>query len=222
MTDRLLKTVHTGEEGLAGAALVIVIAWALAAVLMLTGTLVAAQQIDERVFEIRNLVSDIGAGTEHVALTQDINASAAAILDAAGPLTGQLDQVIQSAGSIDGTVDEILATAGNINQTANAINANVLAIGGTAGGIGGSVDTIHANLSQTLANVQAISQGVVDINARADVILAAVNAIKADTAGILHEVGNHNRPSITGHAHSIDCNTLLVVAGALTSTGNTC
>ncbi|HVM13972.1 MAG TPA: hypothetical protein VM287_06555 [Egibacteraceae bacterium] len=220
MTDRLVERIHTGEQGLAGASLIIVIAWALAAVLMLTGTLVAAQTIDERVFEIRHLVSDIHEGTQFVELTQDINANAAGILDAAQPLSGQADQVIEAAGSIDGTVDSILATAGDINQTAGQINTNVLAIGGTAGGIGGSVDTIHAGLSGTLDYVRSISQGVADINGRADVIIAAVNQIKADTGAIVAEVGNHNVHSITGHAHSIDCHPAVNLLGLLS--GSAC
>lgn len=222
MTERLLQRVHTGEQGLAGASLVIVIAWALAAVLMLTGTLVAAQSIDERVFEIRNLVSDIHEGTQFVELTEDINENAAGILDAAQPLSGQADQVIEAAGSINGTVTSILSTAGSINQTAGQINSNVLAIGGTEANIAGSVATIHEGLAGTLSHVEQIHQGVIDINGRADVILALVNAIKDDTGGINQVVGNHNVLSIAGHAHSIDCNELVVVLGVVTSTGTTC
>lgn len=222
MTARLLKRVHTGEQGLAGASLIIVIAWALAAVLMLTGTLVAAQSIDERVFEIRNLVTDINEGTQFVEVTQDINANASGILDAAQPLTGQLDEVIGAAGTIDGTVTSILGTAGEINGVAGQINSNVLAIGGSEGSIAGSVATIHDGLAGTLAHVEQISQGVADINGRADVIIGLVNAIKADTGAINSEVGNHNVLSIAGHAHSIDCNELVVVLGVVSSTGTTC
>ncbi|HLJ09286.1 MAG TPA: hypothetical protein VKX24_12175, partial [Acidimicrobiia bacterium] len=47
------------ERGLAGKILVGVVAWALGAVLLLTSTLVSAQQIDSRVERIRHTVSPI-------------------------------------------------------------------------------------------------------------------------------------------------------------------
>lgn len=211
MTDPLRDRIHRGEEGLAGASLVIVIAWALAAVLMLTGTLVAAQQIDERVFEIRNLVTDIGDGTQHVALTQEINESAAGILDAAAPLSAQLDDVIASAGSIDGTVTQILGTAGEINSVAaGQINPNVLAIGGSEAGIRGSVDSIHGSFVALLPVVQDINQGIADINQRVDVVLGEVHGIKGDTGAIVSQVGiGPQQNTIQGHAHSIDCHAVI-------------
>ncbi|HVM00979.1 MAG TPA: hypothetical protein VM324_16940 [Egibacteraceae bacterium] len=219
-TKRLHARLYSDEQGLAGAALVIVIAWALAAVLMLTGTLVAAQSIDERVFEIRNLVTDIGSGTEHVALTQEINASAAAIRDAAAPLSGQLDQVIESAGSIDGTVTQILDTAGQINQmAAGQINPNVLAIGTSEAAIQQSVNGIHATFSTLLPVVHSIQQGVADINSRADGVIALGQGIKSDTGAIIEVVGTENTPSILGHAASIDCNSIVVVLGLLSGSG---
>lgn len=211
MTDPLWDRIHHGEDGLAGASLVIVIAWALAAVLMLTGTLVAAQQIDERVFEIRNLVTDIEDDTRHVALTEEINASASGILDAAAPLSEQLDQVIGSATSIDGTVTQILGTAGEINSVAaGQINPNVLAIAGSEAGIRGSVQQIGTTFDTLLPVVQDINQGVADINSRVDVVLADVNGIKADTSGIVANVGlSPQENTILGHANSIDCNAVI-------------
>lgn len=223
MTLRVHERLHASEEGLAGASLVIVIAWALAAVLMLTGTLVAAQQIDERVFEIRNLVSDIGDDTQHVALTQEINANAQGILDAAAPLSGQLDQVVGSASSIDGTVTDILGTAGQINTVVTRdISSNVLAIAGSEAGIAGSVQPIHGSFSALLPVVESIQQGIADINGRVDVVLGEVHGIKSDTGAIVNEVGTHDRLSILGHAHSIDCNTIVLVLGVLQSTGTEC
>lgn len=221
MTGRIRDRLHRNEEGLAGASLVIVIAWALAAVLMLTGTLVAAQQIDERVFEIRNLVTDIGEGTQHVALTQEINASAAGILDAASPLSAQLDQVVASASSINGTVTNILGTAGEINSVVTRdISSNVLAIGASEAGIAGSVQPIHDTFSALLPVVQSINQGVADINGRVDVVLDNVHGIKSDTGNIRREVGTVGTASIAGHANSIDCNSIVVLLGLLS--GNAC
>lgn len=220
MRDRLHERLH-GEQGLAGASLVIIIAWALAAVLMLTGTLVAAQQIDERVFEITNTVGAIKDDTGHIALTQDINEAASGIREAAAPLSGQLDSVIASAGNINSSVDSILATAGEINQTAGTINSTVLSINATARDIGASVDSIHSGLAGTLGHVREIHTGVADINRRADVVIAAVNGIKADTGAIRNEVGTVGVPSIRGHAESIDCNSIVVVLGLLAGSGCT-
>lgn len=219
MTDRIDMRLHSDERGLAGASLVIVIAWALAAVLMLTGTLVAAQQIDERVFEITNLVTDIDEDTTHVALTQDINESAAAILDAAAPLSGQLDQVVESASSIDGTVDEILATAQNIGQVVVPIGTSVGGIGGSATSIGSNVDSIHSSFEGILANVQPINTNVAEINQKAAHIIGQVDGIKADTGQVVREVGREDVPSILGHAASIDCNSIVVVLGLLSGSG---
>lgn len=192
---------HSEEQGLAGTVLVIVIAWALAAVLMLTGTLVAAQQIDTVVANITGTVTEIDDDLDSVAMLQDTEAVAGDILTAAQPLSAQLDDVIGSATTIDQTVDQILATAGEINST-------VLSIGSTADGIGNTVNGIHGNLSAILSTVNSIDGEVVAINRRADTALASVRAIRADAAAILHELretGNATDEGIKGHAHSIDC-----------------
>lgn len=211
MTERL--DLH-GEQGLAGASLVIVIAWALAAVMMLTGTLVAAQAIDETVFGLTNTLTAIDDNTTAVALAEDTTSIARDIETSAAPLTGQLDEVIGSAQSIDGTVTAILGNAGEINQTAKTINSTVLGIGTTADDIGASVDSIHAGLSAVLPVTQSINQGVKDINGRADTIISLVQGIKSDTANILTEVGRKNQNAIHGHANSIDCSPLLTLTSS--------
>src|SRR5438094_7068122 len=107
----------TDARGLAGQILVGVIAWALVAVVMLTRTLVSAQQIDDRVFTIKNTVSPIDHNLDSVALAVKTNDIAGQILTAAKPLSGQLDQVVKSATSIDTSAASINGTAGSINQT---------------------------------------------------------------------------------------------------------
>lgn len=209
MTDRL--DLH-GEQGLAGASLVIVIAWALAAVMMLTGTLVAAQAIDETVFGLTNTLTEIDEDTASVELAAETNRIATDINSAAAPLSGQLDEVIASAQSIDDTVPQILGTAGEINETAKSINSTVLGIGTTADDIGATVNGIHGNLSAILPVTQVINQGVKDINARADVIIGLVNGIKSDTGNILAQVGRKNENGIHGHANSIDCSPAVVAS----------
>src|SRR5581483_8742345 len=120
------------ELGLAGKILVGVVAWALGAVLLLTSTLVSAQQIDSRVERIRHTVSPIDHNLDSVKLAVETNRIAQDILTAAKPLSGQADQIIQSTASIDGT--------------AKAIGANVGEIGQSVQGIDGSVRSINANV----------------------------------------------------------------------------
>lgn len=184
-------------------ALVIVIAWALAAVFMLTRTMLAASQIDRRVGVITGEVSAIDTDTDSVRLTQEINQKATGILEAAKPLDGQLDSVINSTKSIDGSVDSILGTAGSINET-------VLSIGGTADSIGSTVDSINGRISSILSVASSIDQGVEDINGRAIRIISLVRGIKGDTGNTLGQVLEIHR-----HANSINCTQAVSTLGLL-------
>lgn len=187
------------ERGLAGTLLVVVITWALAAVLMLTGTLIAAQSIDGSVEEIKNSVSPIDKDLDSIAVAGKVNDTAADILAAAEPLSGQLDEVIASVGTIDETVTGILETAGTINQTVGSINSVVKEIGS-------SVDGIHASGSAILAEVRSIDAGVAAINGRADTIIGLVRGIENDLSNVLAQVGRgHGTFTIHGHANNIDC-----------------
>lgn len=194
------------QRGLAGTILVIAIAWALSAVLMLTGTLIAAQEIDERVATIVGEVSPIDQDLDAVALAEETNEIATGIRRAAEPLSAQLDQVIDSVGGIDDSVTDILETAGEINVTAGRINATVRAIGATVDGIAG-------NISAVLTTVASIDGRVAGINERADAVIALVRGIRSDLAQVLAQVGisgpdGHGSAadaSIHGHANSIDC-----------------
>jgi uncharacterized protein YoxC len=194
------------QRGLAGTVLVITIAWALSAVLMLTGILIAAQEIDERVGTILGEVSPIDKDLDAVALAEKTNEIAAGIRRAAEPLSGQLDQVIESVGGIDRTVTDILETAGKINDTAGSINSTVRAIGTTVDGIAG-------NIANILSTVMSIDGRVAGINARADAVIALVRGIRSDLAQVLAQVGigsaeghgSATDATIHGHANSIDC-----------------
>lgn len=213
---------HREESGLAGTVLVIVIAWALAAVLMLTGTLIAARQIDNRVAFITGELGEIKADTRLVELTNDTVDTSGQILTAAQPLSEQLDGTVVAANSIDGTVDEILVTADDINGTVKSINGTVselepivFQINERARSIGASVDSINASAGGIQSNVNSIQTGLNDGVSRERVDNAAlplVRGIKADTGAILAEVRTGNPPSnagIRGHANSIDCSPLV-------------
>lgn len=220
------------EQGLAGIVLVLVVAWALLAVFMLTRTLNAAQQIDTRVGFITHYVSPIDADLDAVKLLEETSASAAGILEAAEPLSGQLAQVQDAAQGINTSVTQILDTAGSINQTVKSINSTVDSINATVESINGNVTSIHSDIAQverrappTLATVRSIDRGVAAINNRAAVIIGLAQGVKADTAGILAETGagrfGHSHPrggsNIHGHARSIDCNFVIGVARTVSS-----
>lgn len=210
------------EHGLAGIVLVLVVAWALAAVFMLTRTLVAAQQIDNRVDFITHVVTPIDNDLDGVKLLEQTNQAAGEILQAADPLSGQLAQVQVSAKGIDANVREILNTAGSINQTAKAINPNVHSIEDTVLAINDNVTSIHRDVTDiearghpTLATVRSIDVGVAGINRRADVVIGLVRAINVDTDSILRQVGVGHPDSIHGHANSIDCSVVVTTAGTV-------
>ncbi len=193
-----------GEAGIVGANLVVVLAFALYAVIQLSRVTLAAQQIDDRVEVIIGEVGPIDRELDEVAKLEETNRIAAGILKAAQPLSGQLDQVIAAAKSIDSTVSGINGNATDINGTVKSIN--------------GSLSTLRPVVGQ-------INSGVAAINGRADTIIAAVGGIRADLGNVLAEVGGSGalsvggRATIDGHANSIDCNNL-VNGGLLGSQGS--
>ena len=151
------------EQGQAGIALIIVIAWALTAVIMLTRTLVSAQAIDRRVNSITNSLGEVHDETALVAELQKTEKTSAAILNAAKPLTGMLANVDEAAKRID-------VTTKSINPNAKAINATVVSINGQVPQILATARSIEGTLS-------TITNQAVDIRGR-------VNAIKADSQEI--------------------------------------
>jgi len=223
------KTRGSDQSGLAAGILVGVIAWALAAVVMLTSTLVKANQIDDTVLYIRTQVSPIDKDLDAVALAAKTNEIAAGIRTAAKPLSGQLGTVLENTNSIDATAKSIDATAGQINQVVNSINATageingsvhsindkVHAINGSVRSIQGSVDQINptaklieGNFAGTLAatrsiigdhNAKGLGTGLSGAAHRVDALIGLIQAVKGDTGNILAKVG-----TIQGSAKSID------------------
>jgi hypothetical protein len=177
----------TDERGLAGKILVGVVAWALGAVLMLTSTLISAQQIDNRVARITTEVSPIDKDLDSVGLAVETNKIAQEILTAAKPLTGQADQIVQasasidtSAKSIDSTVASIGSTVDSINKNATEINGNVLAINGTARAINGTAKEINATVKSIDRSVASINGTVHGISVNLADILAVAQTIRGD------------------------------------------
>lgn len=151
------------ELGQAGIALIIVIAWALTAVIMLTRTLISAQAIDDRVESITTNLGEVHGETALVAELQKTEVTSAAILDAASPLTGMLATVDEAAKSID-------VTTKSINPNATAINATVVSING--------------HVANILSTARSIENTLGTITGQAVNIKNTVNSIKGDSLSI--------------------------------------
>ncbi len=181
-----------GQAGVVGANLAITLAFALFAVIQLTRTTLAAQQIDDRVEIITSDVGQIDEDLVNVPKLNETDRIAKDILAAAKPLTGQANEILVAARSIDGTVSNILGNATSIN---------------------GTVKGIRGNLSTLQPVVRSINDGVAAINGRVDRVIALVAGIKVDLDNVLAQVGGggaagHTGPggkTISGHANSIDC-----------------
>lgn len=179
------------ESGLAGKILVGVIAWALGAVLMLTSTLVSAQQIDNRVGVITTEVSPIDNDLDSVELAVETNKIAQEILTAAKPLSAQAGQVVDATASIDASAKSINSTAGDIgkavdgiNGSVKSINSNVLSINGTVRAINGTAKDINSLVRSIDGNVVAIAGSVNSINSNLGAVLPVTKTIRGDREGI--------------------------------------
>ena len=190
-----------GDRGIVGVNLVLVIAFALYAVIMLSRTTLAAKQIDDRV---RVIVTEVGPGSNVSRLdeTQKLNTigkTAEDILAAARPLSGQAQVILDTARSIDNTVS-------GINANANEINGTVKSINSTAASLLPVVQTIHGDDS-----LDPITGGVSAINQRAEIAAPVVAGISDDLGQVFARVGpggtGGHQPNITIHSHvnSINC-----------------
>ena len=190
------------EGGIVAVNLVLFLGFALYAVVQLTRTALAAQQIDERVVVITKEVGPIDQNLNEVPKLDLTNATAAKIRSAADPLSGDAQDIINAAKSIDGTVDGINANAATINGTVKQIAGNV-------GSIAGSVRTIGSNASSLNGTVGDIRGGVAAINRRVDVVIGLATAIRGDLGNVNSVVGSSSAQSfngtqtIDGHARDI-------------------
>lgn len=214
--------------GLAGVCLVIVIAWALAAVLMLTGTLTNARQINRRVVLINHQVAPIDVNLASVKLARRTGALTTRILHAARPLTGQLAQVVTAADAINGNVTSILNRAHSINDVVTSINANAHSINSVVHAIGGNVTSIGSSVQSISASVGSIGADVSSIHQRVSTVAGAVgragdsgSSINGDVTHILGRLSatlSHARPIRTGIvAINNRAQTIIGLAAALKS-----
>jgi hypothetical protein len=186
-----------GQAGVVGANLAITLAFALFAVIQLTRTTLAAEQIDDRVKTIVGEVGPIDTDLDEVPKLDETDRIAKEISRAAAPLSAQAEEILTAARSIDGTVSSILGNAGSIN---------------------GTVRSIRGNLGALQPVVVSINNGVERINRQADEAIVLVRRIKVDLDNVFAEVGSagpggHGNKTIHGHANSIGCNAAVSGAG---------
>jgi hypothetical protein len=163
-----MRGFRSGDRGQAGIALIIVIAWALSAVLILTRTLVAAQEINNKVTDITSKLAGAKGDTSYVSQLNKTENTANSILTAAAPLTGQIAIIDTTAKHIDQQVDGITPPVQEINRT---------------------VHVIHDQVGSILATAQTINNTLTAVkNTQSSVILGDVQKIKADTSSIIINV----------------------------------
>ena len=188
----MMRRGERDEAGIVAVNLVLVIAFALFAVIMLTRTTVAASSIDDRVKKIR---SEVGTVDEELSNVP------------------QLDQTAATAAEIDSTTRNLSRQAGEIVTAAQSIDRTVSAILSNATSINGTVGSIQSSLGGVQSVVRPIDAGVAAINARVATIRRSVGGIRSDTVGVLGEVGPGSPFTIHGHANSIDCHGVLQLVG---------
>ncbi|MGI8801826.1 MAG: hypothetical protein ACR2KV_06580 [Solirubrobacteraceae bacterium] len=170
------------SRGLPQLVLVILLAWALTAVLIFTGILVNAREIDRRVVYINHQLKPINQSTGFVALAAKTNTIAAGILKAVPTLAPGLQKTDDYVNSINKTAKTILATAKQINTKVLGIGATVSTIHATVLTINSTVTSIHSavvgsitpKLTKTGQDVTSIRASVDSILKRAQSILSTV------------------------------------------------
>ena len=205
--------------------LVIVILWALVAVIFLTGILAAANRIESRVGQINSSLTPINNKLNTVPILTNVSNTANQIREAAANLSPTIGRIADSASSIDASLKQVGDTVGPINKSAKAINASVLQIGQSVGTIGpglanvrgltgtinASVHSIDGELAGTLNNVYDIRGRVALVTGQADDILRTARHIHGDSSSISAIVGVAGIPrTVNGNAHGIESSPLLL------------
>jgi len=208
-------TKRRGERGVVGVNLVLVIAFALYAVIMLSRTTLAAKQIDDRV---RVIVTEGGRGPKVSRLDETqklktIGKTAGAILAAARPRSGQAQEIICPAKSIASPVSASNANASEINATVHSINA-------TAAALLPVVQNIHGDDS-----LSPQTGGVSAINQRAEKATPVVSGISTDLLAVFGDVGaggtgGHSGNTIHRHVNSINCALTSPIGGLVGTLGS--
>jgi hypothetical protein len=216
------------SQALPAIMLVIVVLWALTAVIFLTGILAAANRIESRVGIINSSLTPINSKLNTVPVLAKVSDSANQIRVAAANLSPTIGRIADSASTIDGSLKQVNETVGPINQSAKQINASVLTINKSVGTIApnlvtvlGSAKSINANvhsidgeLAGTLDNVYDIRSRVVVVTGQADDIVRSARDIKGDTGFISAIVGTARaKGTINDDAFGIETSPILLRFG---------
>jgi prophage DNA circulation protein len=190
------KTSH----GLPQVVLVILLAWALTAVVILTGILINAREIDRRVVYINTQLTPINKHVGYIALAGKTNVIASKILAAVPTLAPGLQKTDDYVNSIDKTAKTILSTAKQINTKVLGIGGTVTTIHATVGSIHSTVTSIHSLVTGSITpKLTRTGNDVTQIR-------SSVNAILSTAQSILNSVQSGIQPavvSINGKADAI-------------------
>jgi hypothetical protein len=213
------------SQALPGIMLVIVILWALTAVIFLTGILAAANRIESRVGVINNALTPINTKLNTVPILSQVTDTANKIRDAAANLSPTVGRISESASSIDSSLKQVNDSVGPINKAVKQINTSALAINNSvrmiapnlvtvldsARSINGHVHSIDGELAGTLDNVYDIRSRVVVATGQADDIIRNAQAIKGDTGFVRAVVGTAGFiGTVNGDAYAIETSPLLL------------
>jgi len=213
------------STALPGIMLVIVVLWALTAVIFLTGILAAANRIESRVGVINSSLTPINSKLNTVPVLAKVSDTANQIRDAATNLSPTIGRIADSASSIDSSLKQVNDAVGPINKSAKQINASVLEIRssvgtiapnlvtvlGNAKSINAHVHSIDGELAGTLDNVYDIRSRVAVITGQADDIIRNAQSIKGDTGFISAVVGTAPfTGTVNGDAFGIETTPLLL------------
>jgi hypothetical protein len=206
------------ETGIVEVILTIVIVFALVAVIMLTRTLQAAEQIDAQVIDatasVKGVDRHLNAGcdpaqpgtcvTTAVPALGQTEALVKQIDIAAQPLTGEAAQIVTAIDSIDTTASSVRAQATSINATVHSIAAVVASIGASVISVHTSFTGIDGD-ALTIKGSGGLDLGISGIENRSGVLLDLVSGVRADASLIAAQAGGilaQARPICADHAVS--------------------
>ncbi|MBA2324259.1 MAG: hypothetical protein H0V92_09700 [Pseudonocardiales bacterium] len=207
-------------------ALVLVVAWALFAVVALTGTLVSAQGIETSVAEINTVYPKVDKNLKSVALTAETARIAGEIDKATKPVGPAFTKIVEDVNSIQASADGVLQKSGDINANVKSIGASVTTINATVIPLGPLFATVNSDVSSirdsahgidNTFNVQedvarSIDDRVRGINVRADDVRDQAKVIEDNLDVVRHK----EVPGILQNAKSIAGAELLNLPGVTT------
>ncbi|PZS16339.1 MAG: hypothetical protein DLM54_11350 [Acidimicrobiales bacterium] len=196
---------HRGESGIVGANLVAVIAFALFAVIVLARTVISAQDINHQVAVIiRPEIGQVNVSLKTLPVLNQVNATAAQIMTAAKPLSGQAGQIVDATQTIMGTVHTINGAANSINASVHSIGSDVTSVSGAVGSISSSVNNISGKVGGISGTVNAIQRNVGAISGDTGSINSSAKNIQGNLGGIMSTAadirGNQTAGLIAGAA----------------------